>query len=245
MRLHYDSKLRRSLDKAGALAGKDKFGLKELGRRSHARKQSDSGGRGADPENRFLHLKNEHRSSFGHLYQNYFGHKPRGAGRRVDSTAREAKEKTLELKRRSLADLKAHFRLGKNDGGSSVAKARAKFESLQRSLTRGLYGAGGPGGRLARAQGDLPREARVAAREGEQEGAIAFQFERDHHAGRERALRVQAGAEGAAEAAAGEQVLELQLLGAEEEPGRQAEGALLVAEPAALARGRAPLAKVA
>jgi len=94
----------------------------------------DSSKRSNEAEIRFLHLKNENRNSFGHLYQNYFGHKRKDQSRRVDSTNRDTKEKTLEAKRRSLADLKSHFKLSKNDGIGKSVNGRSKYDSLQSKL---------------------------------------------------------------------------------------------------------------
>jgi hypothetical protein len=141
MRLHYDSKLRRSLDKKSNYSSKDKFSLKESGRRSHQRKQFDSSKLSHEAEIRFLHLKNENRNSFGHLYQNYFGHKRKDQPRRLDSTNREGKEKTHDQKRRSLADLKSHFKRNKNEGISGIGKSinsRSKYDSLQSKFRKFL-----------------------------------------------------------------------------------------------------------
>ena len=125
MRLHYDSKLRRSLDKSGNYERKEKFGLKDSNRRSQHRKQNQISKAGPESEIRFLHLKNENRNSFGHLYQNYFGKREQ---KRADSGAREAKERGLVAKRRSLADLKSQFK-SKNDISKSK-NGRSKYDSL-------------------------------------------------------------------------------------------------------------------
>lgn len=145
MRLHYDPKIRRSLQKSNALNCKEKLSQKDSVRRSNSRKGGDSIKRLTDHEIRFLHLKNENRNSFGHLYQNYFGLRP-SHGRKtslnnknVESKGSKGQvlQKTLDQKRRSLADLKSHFKINKNEFsggiGSSLGKnmgTRSKFDSL-------------------------------------------------------------------------------------------------------------------
>lgn len=134
MRLHYDSKLRRSFDKSLNYTSKEKLAMKEMGRRSHQRKQTDSSKRSHENEIRFLHLKNENRNSFGHLYQNYFGRGGRKVNqnqKRTDSTTQDSKAQ--DHKRRSLADLKSHFKMNKNDATGGLGKSlnsRAKYDSL-------------------------------------------------------------------------------------------------------------------
>lgn len=125
MRLHYDTKIRRSLDKSGNYERKDKFNIKDHGRRSQYKKSSQNSKGGQESEIRFLNLKNENRNSFGHLYQNYFGRREQ---KRPDSGLRDTKERVLPGKRRSLADLKSHFK-SKNEI-PKTNNTRTKYDSL-------------------------------------------------------------------------------------------------------------------
>jgi hypothetical protein len=95
--------------------------------------------RSHDKEIRFLHLKNENRNSFGHLYQNFFAHsraadrKTQGLNKKTLLDGANSKDKTLDHKRRSLADLKSHFKIAKNEVSGGLGKSlktRAKYDSL-------------------------------------------------------------------------------------------------------------------
>lgn len=136
MRLQYEHKARKSFER-GSIQMKSSHTSKNGLHRSGSRKKDEQYQRQKDKKGR-LGFKNESRASLNNLYHNYFG--LRGGPRKSSLQGRESRP--LEHKRRSLADLKSHFKISKNEYQpnrfSRALRSKGSFDSLNGSLL-GLF----------------------------------------------------------------------------------------------------------